>query len=89
MKNLLQDAKYEIETLRRRNEILQAKVEKIIDVIAQILAGKAPERRVRLHYTITKELHDWLQVTAKREGRSVIRQVEKILDDALKSEVVK
>lgn len=42
MKHLLMDAKHEIENLRRRNEILQAKVE-VVEVFSVALLGPRPQ----------------------------------------------
>ena len=41
MKHLLQDAKHEIERLRRENEILGAKVE-VVNIFAAALLGPRP-----------------------------------------------
>jgi len=46
------------------------------------------EKTIR-NYEVRKSTQKWLETVAGREGRSVIRQVEKILEDARSKHLAK
>lgn len=57
MKHLLMDAKHEIESLRRRNELLNAKVE-VFEVFAAALLGPRPQMGMAIDvaWSLQKEI---------------------------------
>jgi len=47
-----------------------------------LLAMPEIQERVTRNYDVTFDLYSWLERKAASEGRAVIRQVERILEDA-------
>lgn len=54
----------------------------VFDIKITLIYIEGMEEKILRNYEIRKSTQAWLETIAKREGRSVIRQVEKLLEDA-------
>jgi hypothetical protein len=46
------------------------------------MAEKRPEKRLLRNYDLRASTHNWLKNKAKAEGRTTIRQLETIIEEA-------
>lgn len=95
VEELLRKAKYEVETLRRQNEILRAKVD-TMELMATLLHTQAAYRSqgetIDIVWEIQKQLNTWEAEAHKQKSAAdataafVARQVEEEVDHLKKVE---